>query len=138
MTELTPQEHARAILEARIRILVDEALATSAIEGIALDAKEVRKSVLRHLAHEMGLIPSNPREYVPYVIAEDDLELTILAIERYRKVTTVSEFEKARLFATGVNVRLLRVRPDLDKELTQVYLDAKLRLGLGPEDADPN
>lgn len=45
---------------------------------------------------ERGLIPSNSRELVPYTIAEDDLELTILAIDRYRHVTSVGEFEKAR------------------------------------------
>ena len=71
-------------------------------------------------------------KFVTYTIAEDDLELTILAIERYRKASTVSEFEKARLFATGVNVRLLRARPDLEQELMASYLDARSRLGLGP------
>jgi hypothetical protein len=73
-------------------------------------------------------------KFVPYTIAEDDLELTIMAIERYRAASTVSEFEKARLFATGVNVRLLRARPDLDDTLTAVYQDARLRLGLGPDE----
>ena len=73
-------------------------------------------------------------KFVPYTIAEDDLELTVLAIERYREASTVSEFEKARLFATGVNVRLLRVRADLDQELLAVYLGARLRLGLGPDE----
>ena len=56
MTELTPKEYARAIMEARIRILVDEAVATSAIEGITIDPKEARKAVLRHLAKQEGLI----------------------------------------------------------------------------------
>lgn len=71
---------------------------------------------------------------VPYTIAADDLELLLLAIERYRKVTTMAEFEQSRLYATGVNLRLLRVRPDLDSELSQVYTDACVLLGLDPDD----
>ena len=54
--ELTPQQQARAILEARIQILVDEAIATSAIEGIRLDPKEVRLAVIRRLAQQEGLL----------------------------------------------------------------------------------
>jgi hypothetical protein len=69
---------------------------------------------------------------VPYTVAADDLELLLLAIERYRMVTTLAEFEATRLFSTGVNFRLLRVRPDLDQELWQVYTEACLRLGLDP------
>ena len=45
----------KALLEARIEILVREALATSAIEGIELDPKEVCRAVLRQLAKEYGL-----------------------------------------------------------------------------------
>lgn len=56
MTELTPQQYARAILEARIQILVDEAIATSAIEGITLDPKEVRRAVIVALAKQEGLL----------------------------------------------------------------------------------
>ena len=63
-------------------------------------------------------------------------ELLLMAIERYRLATTVSEFEKARLFATGVDICVLRARPDLDQELTAVYLDARVRLGLGPDEMD--
>lgn len=73
---------------------------------------------------------------VPYTIADDDLELLLRAIERYCKVTTMAEFEKARLYATGVNLRLLRVRQDLDRELWQVYLDACLRLGINADVTD--
>ncbi len=54
--ELTPQQQARAILEARIQILVNEAIATSAIEGISLDPKEVRKAILLRLAKQEGLL----------------------------------------------------------------------------------
>lgn len=50
MTNLSPKEQARAMVEARIQILVDEAMATSAIEGIHLDPKAVRQAVLRRLA----------------------------------------------------------------------------------------
>jgi hypothetical protein len=59
MTELTPEEYARAMMEAQIQILVNEAIATSAIEGIKLDPKEVRKAVLRHLAmdYKLPLLP---------------------------------------------------------------------------------
>jgi len=55
VTELTPKEYARAIIEARIQVLVDEAVATSAIEGITIDPKEARMAVLRHLAKQEGL-----------------------------------------------------------------------------------
>ena len=71
---------------------------------------------------------------VPYTIAADDLELLLLAIERYRKVTTLPEFHSAQLYSTGVNFRLLRARPDLNQELWQVYKDACLRLGVDPDD----
>lgn len=54
--ELTPQQQARAILEARIQILVNEAIATSAIEGIRLDPREVRLAVIRRLAQQEGLL----------------------------------------------------------------------------------
>jgi len=56
VNELTPKEHARAILEARIQIMVDEAVATSAIEGIKLDPKEVRRAVIIQLAKQEGLL----------------------------------------------------------------------------------
>jgi Fic family protein len=54
--ELTPQQQARAILEARIQILVNEAIATSAIEGITLDPKEVRRAAIRRMAEQEGLL----------------------------------------------------------------------------------
>jgi len=54
--ELTPKQQARAILEARVQILVDEAIATSAIEGITLDPKEVRRVVIQRLAEQEGLL----------------------------------------------------------------------------------
>jgi hypothetical protein len=55
LAALSPRDRARVMLEARIQILVDEAMATSAIEGVALDPKEVRKSVIRRLAADEGL-----------------------------------------------------------------------------------
>jgi len=54
--ELTPQQQARAILEARIQILVNEAIATSAIEGITFDPEEVRRVVIRRMAEQEGLL----------------------------------------------------------------------------------
>lgn len=50
------RDRARALLEARIQILVDEALATSAIEGVALDPREVRRAVIRRMAIQEGLM----------------------------------------------------------------------------------
>lgn len=47
--DLTPAQQARAFLEARIQILVDEAVATSALEGIRLDRTAVRRAVIRRL-----------------------------------------------------------------------------------------
>lgn len=55
LAALSPRDRARVMIEARIQILVDEAMATSAIEGIAVDPKEVRRAVLRRLAAEAGL-----------------------------------------------------------------------------------
>ena len=48
--ELTPAQQARAFLEARIQILVDEAVATSALDGIRLDPSAARRAVIRRLA----------------------------------------------------------------------------------------
>jgi hypothetical protein len=50
MTDLSLKDQARAMLESRIEILIDEAVATSAIKGITLDRPEVRRTVLRRLA----------------------------------------------------------------------------------------
>ena len=44
------------MMEAYIEILVNEAVATSAIEGITLDPKEVRRVVIRRLAKQEGLL----------------------------------------------------------------------------------
>ncbi len=72
-------------------------------------------------------------------VSGEDPELLLMAIERYRKVSTAEEFKRAQLLATGVDICTLRARPDLDHELEQVYQDARLRLGLGPEpDPWPN
>ena len=56
MIELTPQQQARALLEARIEILVREAIATSALEGLVLDPKDVRRAVLLRMAKDHGLL----------------------------------------------------------------------------------
>jgi len=69
-------------------------------------------------------------------VSGEDTELLLLALERYRTAYTLEEFERARLFATGVDTCTLRARPDLDRELEQVYQDARSRLGLGVEDAN--
>lgn len=72
-------------------------------------------------------------------VSGDDPEFLLMAIERYRKASTVNEFKRAQLYATGVDCCSLRARPDLDRELKQVYQDARLRLSLGPEpDPWPN
>jgi hypothetical protein len=55
LAALSPRDHARVMLEARIQILVDEAMATSALESVTLDPKEVRRAVLRRLTAEEGL-----------------------------------------------------------------------------------
>ena len=48
------RDPARTLLEARIQILVDEAMATSALEGVVLDRREVRMAVLRRMAMQKG------------------------------------------------------------------------------------
>lgn len=53
---LSPEDRARAFLEFRIETLVEEAIATSAIEGITIDPKAARKAVLSRLAREAGLL----------------------------------------------------------------------------------
>lgn len=52
---LAPEVRTRALLEAKIQILTDEVVATSAIEGITIGPKEARKAVLRQLARQAGL-----------------------------------------------------------------------------------
>ena len=71
---------------------------------------------------------------VPYFVAADDLELLKQAISRFRTSLTIAEFERARVYSTGVNFRLLRARPDLDRELAQAYEDACGRFGLDPQE----
>lgn len=53
---LPPKEAAKALMEAQIQILVGEVLATSVIEGVHLDPKEVRRAVLIRLGREWGLL----------------------------------------------------------------------------------
>lgn len=43
------------LVEARIQILTEEAVATSAVEGITIDPKEPRGAVLRHMGRQAGL-----------------------------------------------------------------------------------
>jgi hypothetical protein len=57
---LNHQAVQRALLEAQIRILTEEAVATSAIEGIPIDAKMARRSIIKALAVEAGLLPAGP------------------------------------------------------------------------------
>ena len=52
---MDPKDRARALLEARIQIMTNEIVATSAIEGITIDPRAARKAVLRQLAQEYGL-----------------------------------------------------------------------------------
>lgn len=56
LNRLSPEDQARAAWEIKIDILVREAIATSAIEGIFLNPKEVRKAVLLRLAKQKGLL----------------------------------------------------------------------------------
>jgi hypothetical protein len=56
LKNLDPKERERALLDARIQILAEEIVATSAIEGITIDLKEARKAVLRQMARQAGLI----------------------------------------------------------------------------------
>ncbi len=53
---LDPEVKARALLEAKIEILTEEAVATSAIEGITIDPKVARRAVLRQMARRAGLL----------------------------------------------------------------------------------
>jgi hypothetical protein len=53
---LSPEDLARAAWEVRVDLLAREAIATSAIEGISLDPKEVRRAILLRLAKQEGLL----------------------------------------------------------------------------------
>lgn len=53
---LSPEERARISLEVWVETLTQEAVATSAIEGIIIDPKEARKAVLRYLGRKAGLL----------------------------------------------------------------------------------
>ena len=56
LERLSAEDIARVGWEVRIQILVDEAVATSAIEGITLDPKAVRRAVIVALAKQEGLL----------------------------------------------------------------------------------
>ncbi len=56
LERFSPDARARVAWEVRIQILVDEAIATSAIEGVKLDPKEVRRAVIVALAKQEGLL----------------------------------------------------------------------------------
>ena len=53
---MSAADRASVAWEVRIQILVDEAISTSAIEGIKLDPKEVRRAVIVALAKQEGLL----------------------------------------------------------------------------------
>lgn len=53
---LSPRDRARAYVEYQIEMLTQEAVATSAIEGITIDPKAARKAVLLRMGREAGLI----------------------------------------------------------------------------------
>lgn len=59
-----------------------------------------------------------------------NLELTQMAIQRYKAVTSLDDFRQARLLATGIDIRFLRFNPDLDAALTLVYEEACARIGI--------
>ncbi len=54
---LGPEARAKALLEAKIEIMTQEVVATSAIEGITIDPKEARRAVLRQMGRQAGLLP---------------------------------------------------------------------------------
>lgn len=54
---LDPVARQRVLLEAKIQILVEEAVATSAIEGVHIDPRAARRAVIRRLGIEAGMIP---------------------------------------------------------------------------------
>lgn len=61
-----------------------------------------------------------------------NLELTQMAIQRYKAVTSIKEFRQAQLLATGIDVQFLKKHPDLDAALTSVYEDACARVEVAP------
>lgn len=68
---LTPMDQARVLLQSRIEILTNEAIATSAIEGINLNRAEVRRAILRRLAIEEDLLM-------------DDIQVEVKAVRQAR------------------------------------------------------
>ncbi len=56
LKSLEPEARERALLEARIQILAQEAVASSALEGITIDPKEARKAVLRQMGRQPRLL----------------------------------------------------------------------------------
>lgn len=53
---LSPEDRARAFVEYQIEMLTQEAVATSAIEGIAIDPRAARKAVLLRMGRQAGLL----------------------------------------------------------------------------------
>jgi hypothetical protein len=53
---LGPEDRARAFAEYQIEMLTQEAVATSAIEGITIDPKAARRAVLLRMGREAGLL----------------------------------------------------------------------------------
>lgn len=53
---LSPEDRARAYIEYQIEMLTQEAVATSAIEGITIDPKAARKAILLRMGRQAGLL----------------------------------------------------------------------------------
>lgn len=118
----------------------------SEIRETILDEAERRRRVMddlqRIMSNEGNMVGHmNEHGLVPYTPSVEDLELLALAINLYKEAVTIADFERSKLFASGVNLRLLRIRPDLNLDLIRAYRDACIRLGhelgLGDDIGEP-
>ena len=62
LNDLEPAVRQRVLMEAKIQILAEEVVATSAIEGVHIDPRAARRAVIRRLGIEAGLIPPGPND----------------------------------------------------------------------------
>ncbi len=62
LNSLDPAARQRALMEAKIQVLAEEVVATSAIEGVHIDPRAARRAVIRRLGIEAGLIPPGPND----------------------------------------------------------------------------
>ena len=113
----------------------------SEIREAILDESERRHSVMDNLyesmADEDSLVgPKTEHGLTLYIPSAEDQELLALAIDRYKEASTIAEFERCKMFASGVNLRLLRIRPDLNLDLIRAYSEACARLGLEGDQGD--